>query len=100
MIVKHVLKVKEGAGEEQAVDLGIHARLTTARSSSSVIPADAGIQSFQELTNHLDPGFRRGDGDRNRDFILRLALDAGRKALLPDKAICWRVWGEMHPGRP
>ena len=27
----------------------------------SVIPTKAGIQSFQGVTDHLDPGFRRGD---------------------------------------
>ena len=27
----------------------------------SVIPAKAGIQSFQEIMTDLDPGFRRGD---------------------------------------
>jgi len=29
------------------------------KGSFSVIPADAGIQEYQEV---LDPGFRRGDG--------------------------------------
>jgi hypothetical protein len=27
-----------------------------------VIPAEAGIQSFQGITTLLDPGFHRGDG--------------------------------------
>jgi len=31
------------------------------KTSFSVIPAKAGIQSFQTLMADLDPGFRRGD---------------------------------------
>jgi len=30
-----------------------------------VIPAKAGIQSFQSVTNFLDPGFHRGDGSNS-----------------------------------
>jgi hypothetical protein len=48
---------------------GIGANLTMGI-SESVIPAQAGIQSFQQVP---DPGFRRGDGGRlvNRLISLR-----------------------------
>ncbi len=52
-----------------------HSRLTAAWRFSCVIPADAGIQSFQNLMNYLDPGLRRGDGQMNWYFILRLTLE-------------------------
>jgi len=31
------------------------------KTANDVIPAKAGIQEFQRITNALDPGFRRGD---------------------------------------
>ena len=34
---------------------------TTQKTTYSVIPAKAGIQSFRLVTIRLDPGFRRGD---------------------------------------
>jgi hypothetical protein len=39
-------------GRCEKIDLGLF----------HVIPAKAGIQFFQGLTNFLDPGFHRGDG--------------------------------------
>jgi hypothetical protein len=41
-----------GRGRCEKIDLGLF----------HVIPAKAGIQFFQGLTNFLDPGFHRGDG--------------------------------------
>ena len=52
----------------------IHSRLTAPCSSSPVIPAKAGIHSFQNVTSYLDPDFRRGDDHANRHFILQNAI--------------------------
>jgi len=44
-----------------------------------VIPAKAGIQSFQAV---LDPGFRRGDVVGQRDFPLSNRIGTGQEMLL------------------
>jgi hypothetical protein len=66
------------------------------------------IEMFSPVWNVLVDGFGNHDPGKGRynqqrspwvGRWLTLMLSAGRKALLPDKAICWRVWGEIHPGR-
>jgi hypothetical protein len=55
--MSHKLRVK---------GLKLDAREKSQKTALFVIPAKAGIQSFQPL---LDPGFRRGDGVENQILL-------------------------------
>jgi len=46
-------------GNEKCQVVKVDGLVRSQKTSSSVIPAEAGIQEYQEV---LDPGFRRGDG--------------------------------------
>jgi hypothetical protein len=51
-MIQNTLPSPFDGGRCEKIDLGLF----------HVIPAKAGIQFFQGLTNFLDPGFHRGDG--------------------------------------